>query len=210
MCFASDLLEGNVSNLNLQLVKRKRLPPETMMHANGCEECELRKECTAPVMPSRGLYNIMIVGEAPGRDEDKEGRGFCGKSGGIVWEYVKNAGMSREDFYVDNTVKCWPSATKTPSRKHIKACSKWLDREIAAVNPTLILAFGNTSLSFFKDQDKGIMEANGTTEWNDKYNCWICWCIHPAAVLYHRDNKVLMDKGMENFFSKIKEFGGLS
>jgi uracil-DNA glycosylase family 4 len=97
--------------------------------------------------------------------------------------------------------------SKTPSKKQIKTCGSWLAAEIAAIKPVLILAFGNTPLLFFKDQDKGIMELSGTTEWNEEHKAWICWCIHPASVLYHRENEKELHKGMDNFFDKIKAFG---
>jgi uracil-DNA glycosylase family 4 len=203
MHFVDDLLCGNVDGVGLELIKRKDTNSKDLFVAAGCEECDLRKECKAPVLPSRGYYNVMFVGEAPGGDEDLQGRGFCGKSGNLIWDTVKKHSITREDVYLDNVVKCYPSVTKTPAKKHVRSCSKWLDAEIAAIEPVLILAFGNTPLLYFKDQEKGIMELNGTTEWSDKHKAWICWCIHPASVLYHRENMEAFEKGIDNFFVKF-------
>jgi DNA polymerase len=149
----------------------------------------------------------MIIGEAPGRDEDKNGIGFCGDSGNVVWKELKKYNLERKLFNVTNVVKCYPSVSKTPNKMQIKKCSKWLNEEIEKIKPFMILAFGNTNLKFFKNEDSGIMAKNGTTEWSYKYNCWISWCIHPASTLYAPENKELFRKGIENFSKKILEFG---
>jgi len=171
--------------------------------------CPLRAECKSPVAPSLGKYNMMIIGEAPGKEEDYERKGFVGRSGELLWNALKEKGYNRNMFHVTNVVKCYPSISKTPNKRQIKACSKFLDEEIKVIKPFVILAFGNTSLKYFTEEESGIMAKSGTTEWNDKANAWICWCIHPASVLYHDENRELFDKGIKNFISKIKVLGGL-
>jgi uracil-DNA glycosylase family 4 len=207
--FSKDILECELDGLGLSLINRKRVDNGMLHGAEDCRNCELRLECRAPVLPSRGYYNLMVVGEAPGKEEDIEGRGFVGRSGDLVWDKLAGKGVSRQDIYVDNVCKCWPSTSKTPSKKQIKACSGWLDKEIRSVSPVLILAFGNSCMQFFKNEEKGIMDMSGTTEWNDKYKAWICWCVHPASVLYHTENMELFDKGINNFVNRINVLGGI-
>ena len=204
--FSSDIISGKLRSLNLKLMKR--IDDSIDINIIRCKDCSLRDECSKPVLPSNGRYNMMIVGEAPGRDEDKEGEGFVGKSGKLLWDSIVEYGYEREDFYITNVVKCYPSETKTPSKANIKKCSRWLDDEIKKVKPFIILSFGNTGLKYFTGEDKGIMEKNGTTEWNDKANSWVCYCVHPASVLYHSENKKLFDEGISNFARKIKYLGG--
>jgi uracil-DNA glycosylase family 4 len=204
--FEDEILSGNMEGLELNLAKKRRYTNDKLL---DCNDCSLREECSKPVMPSRGIYNIMIIGEAPGRDEDKNGKGFVGSSGNILWSNIKRHGFKRKHFTVTNVVKCYPSKTKTPTKRHINKCSRWLDEEIENIKPFLILSFGNTGLKYFKNEESGIMAKNGTTEWSNKYGCWICWCIHPASVIYHRENEELFKIGIDNFIKKAKKIGGI-
>lgn len=185
--------------------------PEKFFFTSDCNDCELREGCRAPVPPSYGKYDVVVSGEGPGRDEDREGEGFVGPAGGVLWSECDKYGLTRKQFHITNVVKCYPNPNKTvrtPSKKHITACSKYFEEEIENVKPVMILAFGNTNVKVFKGQDTGITELNGTTEWSDKYGCWISWCIHPAAVLYNPDaNRQLFEEGIANFAAKLENLG---
>lgn len=176
-----------------------------------CCSCELGKECEfGPVLPSPGKYNLMALGEAPGPDEDREGDGFIGRAGkDILWPELLKYELYREDFHVTNIAKCFPAKSRTPNKTQIKACWKWLEQEIKIVNPCLILAFGNTAIKALTDRDGGIISISGKTEWNEKVGCWICWCIHPAAVLHNPNNRKDFEAGIKNFSDKIKLLGGV-
>jgi DNA polymerase len=204
-----ELVKGEgMAGLKLKLADKIKEGQEVKF--SKCEECELCSECTRIVKPSVGVYNVMIVGEAPGKEEDREGKGFVGRSGDMLWKELGRKGLSRRQFYVTNVVKCWPSKTKTPTGRQISKCSKkWLDEEIAAIKPVIILAFGNTALRYFTGEEKGIMAKNGTCEWNNKAGAWVCYCIHPASVLYHDENMELFKKGIANFAQKAIDIGGL-
>ena len=191
--------------------KRGRLISEILNEINNdlldCQDCELIHECTKPVMPSIGDLNIAIIGEAPGRDEDKKGKGFIGNAGeDILWPELKKYKLYRRMFFVSNIVKCWPSETKTPNKQQISKCSKWVDKELRILSPRLILAFGNTCLYYFKGQDLGIISMNGKTEWSENKKAWICYCVHPAAVLHNPENRKYFEDGIRNFAEKIKIF----
>jgi DNA polymerase III subunit alpha len=201
--FEEEILKCELNGLNIKLANKKRFKNNEILN---CSDCDLIQECNKPVLNSTGLYNIMIIGEAPGRDEDKNGIGFCGDSGKLVWKELERYNLKREFFNVSNVVKCYPSKSKTPNKIHIKHCSKWLNEEIEKIQPTMILAFGNTNLKFFNDEDSGIMNKNANTEWNFKYKTWISWCIHPASVLYSPENRKLFEEGIKNFALKVNEF----
>jgi uracil-DNA glycosylase family 4 len=173
-------------------------------YLDGCDGCELIKECTSPVYPSNGQMNVMLIGEAPGRLEDKKGMGFIGQSGKILWDIFREYRLSRELFYINNVVKCFPSITKTPKKKHVTACSKWLKREIDIVKPFLILSFGNTGNLFFRGESTGIMSINATTAWNNEYNCWITYSVHPAMATYNPENLPLLEESISEFAKKLE------
>jgi len=161
-----------------------------------CLACDLINECTAPVPPSQGRYNIMIIGQDPGYDEDKDGIGFIGASGKQLWS---NISYNRSLFHITNINKCYPSKSRKSSNKQIKLCSSWLKQELESVKPILILALGNSPLYYFTGKTGGITELSGSTTWNERYSCWICWSMHPASILHNANNKPAYIRGIKNF-----------
>jgi len=174
-----------------------------------CDSCALRAEATRPVLSSYGIYNIPIIGEAPGREEDKEGKGFIGKAGDLLWKELRKYELTRRQFHVCNVCRCYPGNIKTPNLEHISACSKWIDEEIKRLDAKFCLALGNTPLKYFKGEEGGITKLSGKTEWDEKRGIWICWCLHPSAVLRNPTNKALFEEGIKNFVEKINLLGGL-
>jgi DNA polymerase len=173
-----------------------------------CHDCKLRESCQRPVEPSSGKYNVMVVGEAPGIEEDQKGIGFVGRSGQLLWQLLEQQGIERKDVHVTNTCKCFPGKNGLkPSKAQIAKCSQWLRKELKRVRPTAVLALGNTPLQFFKNQESGIMNLTGTTEWSRNYNCWVCWCIHPASALYAPENKTMLKDGIKNFGKCLRNVG---
>lgn len=170
-----------------------------------CEECELINECSKPVPPSGGKSNVMIIGQDPGYDEDQAGQGFVGRSGKAVWKPVKKKGYDRDFFHVTNICKCYPSQSKKANPEQIKICTNlYLKKEILAVKPKIILAYGNANMLFFLNRKSGIIDMSGRTTWNELYSTWIAWCIHPAAAMHNPDNKPHYDAGMKNFFKLLR------
>ena len=199
------LLSGSSQHIKKLQVKPKRLSFSGNRDLINCELCELVKECQAPVLPSKGKLNIAIVGEAPGPQEDEQKEGFVGKSGEKVWKQLKKWGYERELFHISNVAKCYPSKSRKPNSKQIQLCGKtYLDKELREIKPIVILAFGNTSLEFFKDQKTGIMSMSGQVAWNEKYGAWIVYCLHPAATLHNPDNESYYLSGMRSFRKLLK------
>ena len=197
--FNDEIMSCDLDGLDIQMYGKARYCDEKLLE---CNNCGLRLECKSPVLPSPGSTNLMIIGEAPGRNEDNEGYGFVGDVGNVLWNELDNYGLRRREFYCTHFVKCYPSKTKTPVKEHIETCREWLKGEIDIVKPSIVLAFGNTAIKFFTDEETGIMKKNATTEWNERYGLWICWCIHPASVLYHSENITLFSEAVKNFVEK--------
>lgn len=173
-----------------------------------CEACPLKNQCKKPVLPSKGLYNVPIIGEAPGRDEDEKGQGFIGRAGKLLWGELE-PDFRRIQFHVTNVVKCFPGEVRTPGKPHIEACRHWLEEEIKMLNAKVCLVFGNTGLLFFREEQAGITKLSGTTEWNERYGLWVCYSIHPSAALHNPQQKTLLREGIRNFKDKLKLLGGI-
>lgn len=201
-----DILACNLDGrINLIEIGRYILPRDLQ----DCRGCELINECTRPVQPSFGRYRLMIIGEAPGPKENELGLGFVGPAGNdILWPELWKYGLGPTMFHVTNVAKCWPSRTRTPGKKHIAACSRWLDMEFEGLRPVMALAFGGTGVKALRDGEGKITELNGQTEWSDRYQCWISWCLHPASVLHNPGNRSEFQRGVENFARRLKAVGG--
>jgi DNA polymerase-3 subunit alpha len=174
-----------------------------------CKGCALRDHARQPVLPSFGIYNVMIVGEAPGFDEDAEGKGFYGKAGKLLWAELFKYSLTRRWFHVTNVCKCFPGPVKTPKADHIESCSTWLDKEIKMTGARLCLGLGNTALKYFKGEDGGITKLSGTLEWVESKGIYVLWCVHPSSVLRNpAENKRMFEEGIRNFANKIQSMGG--
>lgn len=212
--FEEDLVGGDLSGLGLNCAKKVRIKKDDyrklLESVESCEACKLRSECSKPVPSSIGEFNMSIVGEAPGREEDKLGVGFVGASGEVLFKRkysLMDYGLGRELFHITNVCKCWPRQSGKPKPVQVKACSAILDEELKLVKPFIILALGNTAVKYFRGEDSGINALNSTTEWSDKHKCWIHWALHPAATLHNPENVDSFRTALKSFADKVSVLG---
>lgn len=104
---------------------------------------------------------IMLIGEAPGADEDKQGKPFVGRAGKLLNEFLDKAGIVRQsDLYIANTLKCRPPENRKPAREEKRACEKFLKGQIEALKPRVVILCGATSMESFLPGEK-ISKARG-------------------------------------------------
>jgi DNA polymerase len=115
-----------------------------------CPKCNLCKTRTKAV-PGEGSASaaIMLIGEGPGYHEDKQGRPFVGAAGQFLDELLQYAGVKRADVFITNVVKCRPPENRDPLPEEITACAGYLERQIAALNPQVIVTLGRYSMQKF-------------------------------------------------------------
>lgn len=115
-----------------------------------CTDCPLHLSRTNAV-PGEGPGDaeILFIGEGPGFHEDRQGRPFVGPAGNFLEELLQSIGMSRDQVYIANMVKCRPPNNRDPAPNEISACSKFLDRQIDLINPLMIITLGRFSMSRF-------------------------------------------------------------
>lgn len=155
-----------------------------------CRRCDLWKRATQGV-PGEGprRARLMLVGEQPGDEEDREGKPFVGPAGKLLRRALDNAGISPDDVYITNAVKhfSWEPRGprrihKTPAQREIAACRDWLDSEIAALRPAVIVALGATALRAILDRRISITEARATTL-EHAGGAQVVATYHPSAIL---------------------------
>ncbi|HEY7780510.1 MAG TPA: uracil-DNA glycosylase [Ktedonobacterales bacterium] len=116
----------------------------------ACTNCDLYKG-TQHGVPGEGDAHaaVMFIGEAPGFNEDRQGRPFVGQAGGFLGELLAAAGLRREDVFITNVVKHRPPNNRDPLPEEISACARYLSRQIAAINPRVIVTLGRYSMARF-------------------------------------------------------------
>lgn len=179
----------------------------------SCTKCSLHAEATNVCLLGSGpkRAKVMIVGEAPGRQEDREGQVFIGKSGAMLDAMIEAAGFSREDVYVTNAIHCRPPDNRTPKKKEIEACSHWLMMEIEQVKPKFILTLGNIPLQALTGK-KGIKDLRGKPIElkGDKPLSplegvkYIFPTYHPAFALRDPRNEPVLRRDIATFFEMVK------
>ncbi len=112
----------------------------------SCRRCRLHQGRTKVVF-GEGAEDarLMLVGEAPGRKEDLEGRPFVGRSGELLTKMLRAISIERQEVFITSVVKCRPPGNRTPKSDEIQACLPWLKRQIELIRPSLILCLGTTS-----------------------------------------------------------------
>jgi len=126
--------------------------------------------------------DIVFVGEAPGADEIVEEIPFVGSAGQLLSKYLKIVGIKRPDVWITNTVKCRPEENRKPKPMEVRACTPYLDYEIATIKPKVIAALGAVALNRVLGVD-GITRLRGKPAWSVKYNCWCVPTWHPSYIM---------------------------
>lgn len=126
-----------------------------------CAKCELRAGATHPVPGIGGVHpKFMLIGEAPGREEDLSGVPFVGAAGKKLNKLLKIAGISTNDCYLTNVCRCRPPDNRPPRKKEVKSCVPFLMQEIQLVQPQTIITLGSTPLQVFSPF--GVKQMHGT------------------------------------------------
>ena len=146
-----------------------------------CPLCELARSRTHAV-PGKGSAKarIMMIGEGPGWHEDQQGEPFVGASGKFLNELIASAGIAREDVFITNVVKCRPPANRDPLPDEMEACAPYLLRQIATIDPDVIVTLGRFSMARFFPGER-ITRIHGQAKEVGKR--LVVPMFHPAAAL---------------------------
>jgi uracil-DNA glycosylase family 4 len=164
-----------------------------------CQACGLFKTCESPKMPmdGKGKKRILILGEAPGGDEDREGRPFVGKAGKYLKSVLRANGIDmRRDCWITNSIICRPPKNATPTDKQVAFCQPNLVKTLRQIDPVVIIVLGTSAIASIIPmlwQTKRNKKIGGASRWagfvihNRKPNAWVCPTFHPSYV-HHSEN----------------------
>jgi uracil-DNA glycosylase len=150
--------------------------------AHNCTACKLAGTRTNVVF---GVGNpnadLMFIGEAPGRDEDLQGEPFVGRAGQLLTDIIKAMKLTRDDVYIANVVKCRPPENRNPEPDELDACSPFLQRQVALIQPKVIVALGKFAIQSLSGKAYSISAVRG--QWLDYNGIKLMPTYHPAYLL---------------------------
>lgn len=166
-----------------------------------CARCSLARTRRNAV-PGYGNVNakVLLIGEAPGYQEDNSGEPFIGDAGNLLDKLLDGIGLDREDVFICNVVNCRPPNNRDPKQNELKECKSWLDEQIELVNPSIIVALGRFA-SLALCPGHAPKEIRGTARWADgRVHLFL---FHPAAALHNPGLRPEMAEGFELLKSLI-------
>lgn len=165
-----------------------KLTPSTetfeQIHAEigDCTRCPLHLERTHVVhTEGNRKARLMFVGEAPGADEDAQARPFVGRAGQLLTKIIEAIGLKREEVLIGNVNRCRPPGNRAPTTEEASMCKPYLLREIAVVQPEVIVVLGNTAMKNLLDTREGITRLRG--KFQDYKGIRVMPTFHPAYLL---------------------------
>jgi uracil-DNA glycosylase family 4 len=154
----------------------------------GCERCPALVDSRSRIVDGVGPpdADLLFVGEAPGATEDDRGEPFVGRSGDVLDEGLREVGLARPDVRITNCVRCRPPENRDPTTDELHQCRDYLERELVAVDPELVVTLGKVPAEHLLDRAVGVTgEAGDIDSVSVEGNSWpVLVCVHPAATLY--------------------------
>jgi uracil-DNA glycosylase family 4 len=152
--------------------------------AAGCRRCALAEGRTQVVFGvGSPEARLVLVGEGPGREEDLRGEPFVGRSGQLLDALLRQElGLDRHQCYIANVVKCRPPGNRDPRPEEIAACRPYLDGQLAAIGPAVIVTLGKFATQVLLDSSEGIRRLRGRVHPGPR-GAWVVPTYHPAAAL---------------------------
>jgi uracil-DNA glycosylase len=156
---------------------------EAAAEAAGCTRCRLAEGRTQVVFGAGDAdADLMFIGEGPGFHEDKQGEPFVGAAGQLLNRMLGEIGLTREQVYIGNIVKCRPPGNRDPRPDEIEACTPWLVEQVSLIQPRVVVTLGNFATKFVLNTETGITRLRGQV--HDWHGRTVIPTFHPAAILH--------------------------
>ena len=174
---------------------------QSIVNCNKCKLCTNRTNIVFGVGNKEA--NIMMIGEGPGADEDKQGEPFVGKAGQLMNKALAGLGIKREELYIANIVKCRPPSNRVPEQDEAEACLNYLRNQVILVKPKIIVLLGSTALKNILGKEYSITAMRG--KWIEQKGIYYMPTWHPAALLRDENKKIEFWNDLKEVIKKKKE-----
>lgn len=177
---------------------------ELKQFVDNCARCPLSIERNRAVMGKGSLRpKVLFIAEAPGKNEDEAGIPFVGKSGELFDKMLEEIGLTREEVYITNIVKCHPPGNRDPKPKEKECCMPYLKYETLILKPKIIVCLGRVAAQRIIRQDYSITREHGS--FICRKNVWMTAFYHPSAILRDRTKLPLMQEDFQKLREKLDE-----
>ncbi len=171
------------------------------MSCTRCELCQTRHNVVFGTGPHDA--EIMFVGEGPGQQEDLQGEPFVGPAGQFLDDMLSIIGLSRQNCYIGNIVKCRPPQNRDPLQTEQEACIPWLRMQTKLVGPKIIVCLGRIAAQKLIREDFRITKEHG--QWTEKGGIWFMAMYHPSALLRDVSKRPDTFTDLKGLQAKVKE-----
>ncbi|ADK67299.1 phage SPO1 DNA polymerase-related protein [Olsenella uli DSM 7084] len=170
----------------------------------NCQLCELGQTRSNLVFGVGDPHaRVMIIGEGPGKNEDLQGEPFVGAAGKKLDALLGNAGLTRDEVYIANVVKCRPPSNRNPRPAEIEACSPFLREQVRSIWPDAIICLGNFASQWVLKTDRGVMSLRGRLHQQGHFV--VLPTFHPAACIYHSEWQPLLEEDLRLLGAWLRE-----
>lgn len=178
--------------------------PSLTEEITNCQKCRLCAARTHAV-PGEGNPHarLMFIGEGPGRDEDLTGRPFVGRAGQLLDKMIAAIGLSREEVYIANVVKCRPPQNRAPEMDEVAACMPYLRAQVGLIRPQVIVLLGSSALGAILGPEHRITRERGA--WLERKGVFFMPTFHPAALLRDESKKRPVWEDLKKVRDKLQE-----
>lgn len=173
---------------------------------DSCERCGLWRGVNHRV-PGQGSAQarVMFIGEGPGRQEDLQGLAFVGDAGQLLTRMIEAMGLTREEVYICNIVKCRPPYNRTPTPEEAASCLPFLRAQFALIRPRILVLLGATAARSIIDPAFRITSGHG--QWHQLKGVWVMPTYHPSALLRDPSKKKDAWADLKQVMEKMRELG---
>lgn len=177
---------------------------EIREEVSTCKACSLCEGRTNVVFGEGNPHaRVMIIGEAPGKNEDLQGKPFVAAAGKFLDELLEVAGLKREDVFIANVLKCRPPSNRNPKPEEIEACATFLRQQTQTISPDVIVTLGNFATQFILRTGVGITHLRGTVQRAGRF--LVLPVFHPAAAIYDRSKRDVLLSDFERVGSLVRD-----
>ncbi|WP_435552203.1 uracil-DNA glycosylase [Natrinema sp. CGMCC1.2065] len=175
-----------------------------------CTRCPALVDSRSRIVNGTGPTDadLLFVGEGPGANEDEQGEPFVGRSGTVLDDALRTAGLDRIDVRITNCVRCRPPENRDPTTEELENCRGYLEREIAAVDPEVVVTLGKVPSEHLLERSVAVTKEAGSLEEVriDGTPRRVLLCVHPAATLYDRSQ----EETFEDAIRQAAELAGVT
>ncbi|WP_415379615.1 uracil-DNA glycosylase [Halosimplex sp. TS25] len=184
------------------------------LEVTACERCPTLVECRSRIVNGTGPgdADLLFVGEAPGQYEDEQGEPFVGRSGDVLDDGLRDAGLDRGDVRITNCVRCRPPDNRDPTDDELANCRGYLETEIDRIDPEVVVTLGKVPAEHLLERDVGVTnEAGDVVEAElGRERRRVLICVHPAATLYDPSQRDTFASTLERAAEFTDETSGQS